>query len=102
MEFWKLNLKEIGVLKINWELESWKLVLRIGVLKINFERSFNFENYLRIGVFEIKFERNWNFENYLRIGVLKIKFKNWSFGNQIWKKLEFWKLIENSNLENLI
>ena len=41
---------------------------------------------------EIKFEINWNFENYLRIGVLKIKFKNWSFGNKIWKKLEFWKL----------
>ena len=62
MEFWKLNLKEIGVLKINWELEFWKLVLRIGIL-------------------EIKFERNWNFENYLRFGVLKIKYKNWNFGN---------------------
>ena len=57
--FEKLNLKEIRVLKINWELEFWKLVLRIGIL-------------------EIKFERNWNFENYLKMEVLKIKFKNWN------------------------
>ena len=48
----------IGVLKIIWKLEFWKLNLKeIGVLKINFER-------------------NWSFGNYLRIGVLKIKFKN--------------------------
>ena len=69
LEFWNLfenwdleNYLKIEVLKINWELEFWKLVLRIGVL-------------------EIKFERNCNFKNYLRIGVLKVKFKNWSFGN---------------------
>ena len=36
-------------------------ILRIGILKIKFERNWNFENYLRIGVLEIKFERNWNF-----------------------------------------
>ena len=69
----KLNLKEIGTLEIIWELELWKLNLRIGSL-------------------EIKFERNWNFGNYLRIGVLKIKFRKLNFGNQIWKKLESWKL----------
>ena len=62
MEILKLNFKEIIILKIIWELEFWKLNLRIEVLKI-------------------KFERNWNFENYLGIGFLKIKFKNWSFGN---------------------
>ena len=76
LEFWKLNLKEIGILKIIWELEFWKLNLRIGILGIKFERNWNFKNCLRI-----KFERNWNFEDYLRIGVLKVKFKNWSFGN---------------------
>ena len=41
-------------------MELWKLNLRIGILKI-------------------KFERNWNFENYLRIGILEIRFKNLSF-----------------------
>ena len=51
------NYLKIGILKIIWKLEFWKLNLRIEVL-------------------EIKFERNWKFENYLRIGVLKIKFKN--------------------------
>ena len=33
---------------------------------------------------------NWSFENYLKIGVLKI----------IWR-LEFWKLFENWNFEEL-
>ena len=58
----EINLKEIKILKIIWELEFWKLNLGIEVL-------------------EIKFERNMNSENYLRIGILKIKFNNWSFGN---------------------
>ena len=81
MEFWELNLKEIGILKIIWELEFWKLNLKeIEILKIIWELGFWKLN-LGIGVLEIKFERNWSFENYLRIGVLKIKFKNWSFGN---------------------
>ena len=62
MEFWKLNLKEIGILKIIWELKFGKLVLRIGVLEIKFEINWNFENYFRIGVWKTKF-RNWNFEN---------------------------------------
>ena len=53
------------------KLEFWKLNLKLGIL----------ENYLkieilRIEILKIKFERNWNFENYLKIGVLKIKFKN--------------------------
>ena len=39
MEFWKLNLKEIGTLKIIWELEFWKLNLGIRVLKIKFENG---------------------------------------------------------------
>ena len=68
----------IGVLKIIWKLKFWKL----------FE-NWNFENYLKIGVLKIKFERNWSFENYLRIRVLKI----------IWE-LEFWKLFENWSFEN--
>ena len=58
------------------KLEFWKLNLKLGIL----------ENYLKIKILKIeilkiKFERSWNFENYLKIGVLKIKFKNWSFGN---------------------
>ena len=58
MEFWKLNLKEIKILKIIWEWEFWKLNLGIEVLEIKFERNMNFENYLRIriGVLEIRFE----------------------------------------------
>ena len=61
MEFWKLNLKKIGILKIIWELEFWKLNLKeIGVLNNNWELKFWKLN-LRIGVLEIKFERNWSF-----------------------------------------
>ena len=52
MKFWKLNLKEIEILTIIWEFEFWKLNLRIGVLEIKFERSWNFENYLIIESFE--------------------------------------------------
>ena len=37
MKFWKLNLKEIENYKIIWELEFWKLNLRIGVLEHKFE-----------------------------------------------------------------
>ena len=77
MDFWKLILKEIKILKIG--IKFFKK--NIGILEIKFERNWNFENDLRIGVLEIKFERNWNFENDLRIRVLNIKFKNWSFGN---------------------
>ena len=63
LEFWKLNLKEIGVLKINWELEFWKLILKeIGVLEIIWELVFWKLN-LRLRVLEIKFERNWSFKN---------------------------------------
>ena len=75
LEFW--NLFE------NWSLENYLKIrgfLRIGILKIIWELEFWKLN-LRIEVLEIKFERNWKFENYLRIGVRKIKFKNWSFGN---------------------
>ena len=98
MEFWKLNLREIGILKIISELEFWKLNLgigvlenylkmkilklnlKIGILKIIWELEFWKLN-LRVGVSKIKFETNWNFENHLRIEILKIKSKNWSFGN---------------------
>ena len=69
---------KIGFFKFIWELEFWKLNLRTWVLKI--------------GVLKIKFERNW---------IVKIKFKNLSFGNYNWKKLEIWKLFENWNFENL-
>ena len=85
MEFWKLNLKEIGILKIIWELRFWKLNLGIGSLEIKFERNWSFENYLRIGVLKISF-KNWSFwklilkENGVsKIRVLKIKLRNWSF-----------------------
>ena len=60
MEFWKLNLKKIGILKIVWELKFWKL-----------SKNWSCENYLKIEVFE----------NYLKIEVLKNKYGNWSFEN---------------------
>ena len=83
MEFWKLNLKEIGKFKIIWELEFWKLNLKeIEILKIIWELGFWKLN-LGIGVLEIKFERNWNFEKL---------FENESF-EIIWE-LELWKLFE--------
>ena len=88
MEFWKLNLREIGVLKIIWELEFWKFVLRIGILEIKLERNLNFENYLRIGVLKIKF-KNWSFGKLFENENLKIKFKN----------LNFEKLFENKSFE---
>ena len=44
LEFWKINLKEIGISKIIWELKFWKLNLRIEVLEIKFERNQSFEN----------------------------------------------------------
>ena len=43
MEFWKLNLKEIGVLENNWELKFWKLNFKIEVLEIKFEINWKFE-----------------------------------------------------------
>ena len=75
----------MGILKIIWELEFWKLNLRIGFLEIKFERNWSFKNYLKI-ICRLKFWKfesgNWNFENYLKIGILKINFeRNWSFGN---------------------
>ena len=59
--------------------------LRIGVELKPFERKLDFWNLFKI----------WSIENYLKFGVLGIKFKNWNFGNQIGKKLEFLKLFEN-------
>ena len=44
-------------------------------------------------ILKIKFERNWNFESYLRIGDLQIKFKNWNFGI---------KFERNQNFENYL
>ena len=69
MEFWKLILKEIrvlkiGVLKIIWRLKFWKLNLEIEVLKI--------------GILKIK-SRNWSFEKYLKIEILKNYFDNGIF-----------------------
>ena len=85
MEFWKLILKEIGILKIIWE--SKNLNLGIEILGVKFERNWNFENYLGIGVLEIK----WKLE-------LKIKFKNWIF----WKIIGKWNLgPKNSKDEKL-
>ena len=80
MEFWKLNMKEIRILKIIWELEFWKLNLGIGVLEIKFERNWSFEKYLKIKILD----------NYLKIEVLEIKFKSWKFGKlnfgiKIWR-----------------
>ena len=43
MEFWKLNLKEIRILKIIRKLEFWELNLRIGGLRIKF-KNWNFGN----------------------------------------------------------
>ena len=53
MEFWKLNLKEIGI------------------LEIKFERNWNFENYLRIGVLKL----NLRIIKVWKVKVLKIKIK---------------------------
>ena len=61
LEFWKLILEEIGVLKINWELEFRKLNLEIKVLKIIWKLEFWKLN-LRIEISNIK--------------VLKIEFLN--------------------------
>ena len=52
----KIKLK-IGVLEIIWKLKSWKLNLRIGILK----------NYSKMEVLEIKFEI-WNFEKLFENG----------------------------------
>ena len=54
MKFWKLNLKEIRVLKIKFEIKVGKLNLKIGVLKIIWELECCKIN-LGIGVLEIKF-----------------------------------------------
>ena len=35
---------KIGVSKITWKSEFWKLNLRIGILDIKFKRNWNFEN----------------------------------------------------------
>ena len=78
-------MKEIGVSKITWKLEFWKLNLKMGILKIKFERNWNFENYLRIEILRIKFGRlefwklfeNWNFGKLFENG----DFENWNFEN---------------------
>ena len=44
-------MKEIGISKIIWELEFWKLNLRIGVLEIKFEDDIFKEINLEIGIF---------------------------------------------------
>ena len=49
MKFWELNLKEVGILKIIWELEFWKLNLKMeSFKKLNLEietlENGNFEN----------------------------------------------------------
>ena len=44
-------MKEIGILKIIWELEFWKLNLGIGVLEIKFEDDIFKEINLEIGIF---------------------------------------------------
>ena len=56
-------MKEIRILKIIWELELWKLNLKIRVLEIKFERNWNFENYLRVGTMKIKFMNNYSLES---------------------------------------
>ena len=76
-------MKEIGVLKINWELEFWKLVLKIGILKIIWEleswklnlRIGVSENYLKMKIWKLNL-RIGILKNYLKTKVLKIKFKN--------------------------
>ena len=61
MKFLELNLKEIGVLKINWELEFWKLNIRIGALEIK----------LKIRVLRIIWKlKSWKL-NFKKNGILK-------------------------------
>ena len=55
MEFWKLNLKEIGFLKFNLK--------EIKILEIKFERNEILEIKLKNLNFGIKFEGNRNSEN---------------------------------------
>ena len=55
LELWKINLKEIRILKIIWELELWKL---------NYE-NWNFGNWKLNSEIEI-------LKNYLKMKVLKI------------------------------
>ena len=81
MEFWKLNLKEIGILEI---LKNYfkKIKLRIEFQKIKFKK---------IGILE-----NWNFEKLflkvnLRVEFWKLNFENWNLGKII-LRMEFWKI----------
>ena len=60
-------------------MKSWKLNLKIGILK-NYLRMEFLKLNLKIGILE----------NYLKMGVLTIKFENWKFGN----------LFENGSFEN--
>ena len=54
--FEKLNWKEIEVLKINWKLKIWKLVLKeIGVLKIKNLEKLHFD----IKIWRIKDDEMW-------------------------------------------
>ena len=74
MEFWKLILKENGVLEIR--------VLNIKL------RNWSFENYLKIGILD----------NYLKIEFLKIKFENWKFRKlnfdiKIWRIKKRWNVV---------
>ena len=71
MEFWKLNLKEIGTLKIIWELEFWKLNLGIEVLEIKFEINWSFENGNFGKLFENRNFENWNFKELFENGISK-------------------------------
>ena len=93
------KLFENGSFEIIWELELWKLNLRIWVLEIKFERNWSIENCLRIGVLKIKLWK-WELGNYfkmevVKIGILKnyLKIKVLKIGilKIIWK-WKFWKL----------
>ena len=75
-------------------MELWKLHSHLYKTKENIR----FEKRNRIKTVHVKIgflEFIWKLELWelnLKTGILGIKFKNWNFGNQIWNKLEFWKL----------
>ena len=64
---------KIGVSKITWKSEFWKLNLSIKILDIKFIRN------LILGI-ELKKMKFWKL-NLKEIGVLKIKFRKWNFEN---------------------
>ena len=64
-------------------MDFWRLNVRMRILKIKFERNWNFENYLRV----------WDFK--------KLNYENWDLEIKFWKKSKLkiiWK-VETMKIE---